>query len=168
MAYLLTFSTYGTHLRGSEKGWIDLRHSTPGSPVLAPDPELEDYWQARLKESPFILNQEQRLLTLKAILGVCTHRGWMAHAIHVRTTHAHAVVSGEVKPERMLSDFKAYSTRAFRLRFGEVLRRHYWTHHGSTRYLWNQENVNAAIDYVLNGQGARMAYYPADSDNSSA
>jgi hypothetical protein len=70
------------------------------------------------------------------------------------------VVAGEAKPERMLSDFKAYATRAFRSQTGEIPRRRYWAHHGSTRYLWNQASLNAAFDYVRNRQGVRMACYP--------
>ena len=48
------------------------------------------------------------------------------------------------------------------LRAGGIPRRRYWAHNGSTRYLWNQKNLNAAIDYVLNGQGMKMACYPAE------
>jgi hypothetical protein len=49
----------------------------------------------------------------------------------------------------MLSDFKAYSTRAFRLSTMGQQRRHYWAVHGSTRYLWNEVNLKTAIQYVL-------------------
>lgn len=87
---------------------------------------------------------------------VCGH----PYGIHVRTTHVHAVVGGEVKPERMLSDFKAYATRALRSLAPSQARSRYWATHGSTRYLWNETSLNAAIDYVLNGQGTRMACHP--------
>lgn len=60
----------------------------------------------------------------------------------------------------MLYDFKAYASRALRRAFPEIQRRRYWSHHGSTRYLWNEVSVKAAIDYALNGQGERMACYP--------
>jgi hypothetical protein len=63
---------------------------------------------------PWVLDQQARLLTFQAILTVCTHRSWIAYAVHIRTNHVHAVIGGEGKPERMLSDFKAYATRAFR------------------------------------------------------
>jgi len=71
-------------------------------------------------------------------------------------------VGGEVKPERMLTDFKAYATRAFRT--GGFARRRYWANHGSTRYLWNQTSVSAAIDYVLDGQGVKMECYPTSEE----
>ena len=160
VAYLLTFSTYGTHLPGSENGWIDGQHRIPGSPLLEPNPVLESYWRSRLHEAPFILEREERLLTLEAILSVCSHRQWTAYAVHVRSNHVHAVLSGEAKPERMLSACKAYATRAFRSRAAEVSRQRHWAKHGSTRYLWNAASLQAAIDYVLHGQGTSMARYP--------
>jgi hypothetical protein len=60
----------------------------------------------------------------------------------------------------MLYDLKAYASRALRRASPEIQRRRYWAHHGSTRYLWNKVSLKAAIDYVLNGQGERMACYP--------
>jgi hypothetical protein len=83
-----------------------------------------------------------------------------AHAIHGRTTHVHAVISAETAPERILSDCKAYATRAFRRAFPITPRRRYWADHGSTRYLWNEVSLRAAVEYVLHAQGERMACYP--------
>jgi len=65
-----------------------------------------------------------------------------------------------IQQPRVLSDFKAYATRALRRAFSDMRRRRYWAHHGSTRYLWNEVCLKAAIEYVLNGQGERMAHYP--------
>lgn len=163
LAYLLTFSTYGTHLPGSAKGWVDAQHRIPGSPVCAPDPRVEGYWKSRLNETPWVLDYDARRLTLQTIVTVCERRQWPIYAVHVRTNHIHAVISAEVTPERVLCDLKAHSTRAFRSRT-DAPRRRYWANHGSTRYLWNQASVNAAIDYVLNGQGVAMARYPLCDD----
>ena len=158
LAYLLTFTTYGTHLPGSQKGWIDSRYHTHGSPLRTGTPAVETYWRRCLKEQPWVLCSDAQAVVLQAILSVCKHREWSAQAIHVRSTHVHAVVCGKTKPERMVSDFKAYATRALRS-FGVAPRSRYWTHHGSTRYLWNEASLRAAIEYVLNGQGAMMTYY---------
>jgi len=160
LAYLLTFSTYGTHLPGSEKGWVDEKHRAFGGPVMAGNPLREAYWRMHLKEPPWILDEETQPTTLEAILTVCNNRGWFVHGIHVRTTHVHAVVSGGAPPEKMLSDFKAYATRALRSTNPGNQRRHYWTHHGSTRYIWDEVSLRAGIDYVLNQQGTLMAHHP--------
>jgi REP element-mobilizing transposase RayT len=160
LAYLLTFSTYGTHLPGSEKGWVDPQHCLPGSPMLAANPAREAYWRAHLNEIPWKLDWEAQRITLEALRSVCIHRQWIAHAIHIRTNHVHAVVAaGEIAPGRILTAFKAYATRAFRRAYPDLHRRRYWTDHGSTRYLWNEVSLKAAVDYVLNRQGTRMACY---------
>ena len=114
LAYLLTFLTYGTHLPGSEKGWVDARHSRACSPMLPFNAKRQAFWQAHLNETPWRLDEHARRITLEAICSVCDHRQRGAHAIHVRTTHVHAVIAGNTTPERMLSDFKAYATRALR------------------------------------------------------
>jgi hypothetical protein len=75
-----------------------------------------------------------------------------------------AVVAGQATPERMLSDFKAYATRALRSATGIPQRRRYWTYHGSTRYLWNVGALKAAIDYVIDGQGVKMQCYQVVTD----
>lgn len=159
LAYFLTFSTYGTHLPGSGKGWVDAEHAVHGTPVLASNPKRTAYWEAHLRENSWSMDADARSIALEAICSVSIHRHWIAHAIHVRKTHVHAVISGDTAPERMLADFKAYCTRGFRRGSRENFRRHYWTHHGSTRYLWNETSLAAAIEYVVNGQGEKLACY---------
>jgi hypothetical protein len=126
LGYLLTFSSYGTHLPGSEKGSVDREHSRACSPMLPFNAKREAWGRARLNETPWVLERQARLITLEAIRSVCQHRQWIAHAIHIRTTHVHAVIAGETVPERMLSDFKAYATRALRRELPEIPRRRYW------------------------------------------
>ncbi|MBV9303395.1 MAG: hypothetical protein JOY53_14885 [Acidobacteriaceae bacterium] len=76
----------------------------------------------------------------------------------------HAVVSGPTAPDRMLSDFKAYATRSLRRNLSNLRRQRYWAHHGSTRYLWNQAGLIAAIEFVLNDQGKPMACYAHETE----
>ena len=159
LAYLFTFSTYGTHLPGSRKGWVDAQHSIPGSPMRPYNPKREEFWRSRLKEHPWIMDSEVRHVALNALLAVCRHRQWVAYGVHLRSTHIHGVIGGDVKPERMLCDLKAYATRALRVAAGSQARQRYWASHGSTRYLWNETSLRAGIDYVLNCQGVRMAVY---------
>jgi hypothetical protein len=40
-----------------------------------------------------------------------------------------------------------------------------WTRHGSTRYLWTPDQVEAAIRYVLGQQGDVMEVFLARRDN---
>jgi len=76
------------------------------------DERLVNFWDGQLKERPLVLDEQQRLVALEAVLGVCRYRGWNAHAVHVRSTHVHTVVAAaDVKPEKMLTDFKSYASR---------------------------------------------------------
>ncbi len=132
--------------------------------MLGPNLSRQAWWRAHLNETPWTLDPEARRVTLETICSVCSHRQWIAHALHIRSNHVHAVIAGETAPERILSDCKAYATRAFRRAFPSVHRRRYWADHGSTRYLWNEVSLRAAIHYVLHAQGEQMACYPAGSD----
>lgn len=58
-----------------------------------------------------------------------------------------------------MSDFKAYASRRLKERLQEVADCKRWAQHGSTRYLWTEEEVAAAVEYVLNGQGEPMEVY---------
>jgi hypothetical protein len=55
-----------------------------------------------------------------------------------------------------LDDFKAYCSR--KLKEFELIAADEkpWSRHGSTRYLWDEESVSRAVDYVLEGQGADL------------
>ncbi len=60
-----------------------------------------------------------------------------------------------------MNDLKAYSSRRLnQLGFDEPDRKR-WARHGSTRWLWNRESVLAAIRYVVDKQGEKMAVYEA-------
>ena len=106
-----------------------------------------------LKNPPILLTHSQRKVVEVAIREVCEHRGYVLHAVNVRTNHIHSVVSASCKPEHMMDSFKAYATR--KLRAASLLDQDVkpWGRHGSTLYLWMEEEVQRAIDYVINGQG---------------
>ncbi len=59
----------------------------------------------------------------------------------------------------MMNDCKAYTTRALR-RAGHVDDTPVWARHGSTRWLWSEDEIAAAARYVHEGQGEVMARYP--------
>jgi len=76
----------------------------------------------------------------------------------VRTTHVHAVVEATLKPERVMRDFKAYSSQSLRQLHGDSGRRR-WAYHGSTRWLWKDQDVRDAIRYVVEEQGEPMSLF---------
>jgi hypothetical protein len=53
-------------------------------------------------------------------------------------------------------EFQAYATRKLR-EYGVVEPdQKVWARHGSTRYLWTEEHIAVAVDYVVNGQGGDL------------
>ena len=157
-AYLITFATYGTWVHGRNSGSVDREHNTIGTPFVPSDAELRTLAMNLLSESPYLLSLAAGTAAVGAVNGVCRHRGWTAHAIHARTNHIHIVAAGNADPNKMMSDFKAYATRKLK---AITPRRHFWTTGGSTIFLWDDDAVTGAVDYVLRRQGRPMACYPA-------
>jgi REP element-mobilizing transposase RayT len=159
VAYHITFTTYGTWLHGDRRGSVNRENNQYGDSFIASAPNLCRKERDALKNPRFLLKQSQRNLVLESILQVCRFRGWLAHAVHVRSNHVHIVVSGTEKPEKMMADFKAYATKAMRQSDNNTPTfKKYWTRHGSTKYLWTKESLALAIGYVENEQGEVMAF----------
>ena len=160
LGYLITVHTYGTWLQGQNKGSVDKKHNTPNTEKLPPNPTRKAIATGSLKHPPMHLDAQQRYVTNATILEVCEYRGWQLHAMNVRTTHWHTVVTAPHSPERVMNDFKGYATRG--LRNSGVMSRSLepWGYHGSTRYLDTPESFARAIDYVLNDQGPPLEMKP--------
>jgi REP element-mobilizing transposase RayT len=116
-----------------------------------------------MDQEPYVLDRQRRAAVLSALRQVCSHRGWALLAAHVRSNHVHAVVEAEVRPEKVMNDFKAYASRGLNcLRQGGSERKR-WARHGSTRWLWNDQDVREVIHYVIEEQGEPMAVFVAES-----
>lgn len=159
IAYLLTWTCYGTRLRGDERGWVSRDNRAYGDPLSPPDEALESRDKQRLKFPPYHLDERGREISLRAILEACHFREWDLLAAHVRTNHVHVVVSGAGRPERILADLKRVASVRLANANGETAPRKRWSDHGSTRYLWANRHVEQAIRYVVLEQGEPLAVY---------
>jgi REP element-mobilizing transposase RayT len=159
LAYLLTYHTYGTWLHGDQEGSVDRVNNIPGTPLLPPDPRREAFERAEMKQPPYYLDAPRRQCVLATIQEVCVHRRWSLLAAHIRSTHAHVVVHAPTDPEKVMNDFKAYSSRRLTEAGFEDRNRKRWSRHGSTRYLWEIDSVEGAIRYTIDEQGELMAWY---------
>ena len=159
LAYLITFRTYGTWLHGDERGSIDRYHNKFRGPRVPANQTMQIQQGAKLKSEAVTLNAVQRAVVVHAIQHVCLYRGWKICAINVRTNHIHVVVSAAVRPEKIVRDFKAYATRA--LRDAQLWSNEHspWVDGGSKRYLWKENSVQNACEYVVNGQGWDLPDY---------
>ena len=166
LAYLITFTTYGTRLPGEERGWVHRLQNRYQTPYPTAEPKLMYAMEARLGECPYTLGALHRPPVLAAIKEACIYRGWQLEAAHVRSRHIHNVVGASADPEFVLNTFKSYSSRKLNRAGLDPGRCRRWTRHGSTKYLWTPESLAAAIHYVIEEQGDPMSVYKRGRDPS--
>ena len=157
LAYFITFTCYGTWLHGDPAG-SKVRLSVQDVVELPANEARERYARDRMTYDPLTLGLAQRRVVDAAIREACEFKSWRLSAINVRTNHVHLVVSGDVHPDRIMSTVKARAT--FRLRERKLVEpgTPLWTEHGSTRWLWTVDDVNACCAYVLDGQGGPISF----------
>jgi len=162
MRYLLTFACYGGHLHGDELGSVDPSHNLPGSRLLEADRRRVLAESQKMSQAPYLLDRDSRVAVLEVLRQVCSHRGWNLLAAHVRTNHVHVVVEAGVRPEKVMNDFKSYASRGLNQLGSDELGRKQWARHGSTHWLWKEQDVRNAIRYVAEEQGEPMAIFVAE------
>lgn len=156
LAYLITFPTYGTWLHGDERGSVDENHNIYGTAFVSPNAQFVRQAHRLMSSPKFLLNEHQRRVVHETILETARHREWYVHTLAVRTNHVHVVVSAQEPPERVLNALKSWCTRRMAEK-GLVQRgARVWVRHGSTRYLWKMEQLEAASRYVHEGQGENL------------
>jgi REP element-mobilizing transposase RayT len=154
LAYFLTWTCYGTRLHGDARGTVDRWHNTYGESGLKTNHRLRESIDQRLAHPPYHLDAYERTIVEDVIRAHVSHRRWRLHALNVRTTHVHIVVSaGKYTPELAMEQLKGWGTR--RLRDAGLLgaTAPAWTDHGSTQYVWNEDQLFEAVNYVQNCQG---------------
>jgi REP element-mobilizing transposase RayT len=154
LAYLLTWTTYGSWLPGDERGWVKEGEFE----IQPPDPERREEARRRMRGEEVRLDETQRKLVEDTIGKHCRIRGWYLHAVNARTNHVHVVVTADIDPERARDQFKAWCTRrlseleARRAGASGQPRRDWWTEKGSAKWINDEEYLANAIRYVLEGQ----------------
>lgn len=162
MRYFITFACYGARPHGDESGSVDRNRNLVGSRLREPDSQRVMAERREMLQDPYVLDQGSRRLVLAAIRRHCEHRGWNLLAAHIRSNHVHAIVEAEIQPERIMNEFKSYASRELnRLGTGGPDRKR-WARHGSTRWLWTDEDVRQALQYVIDEQGEPMALFVAE------
>ncbi|HKB03725.1 MAG TPA: transposase [Gemmataceae bacterium] len=142
LAYHLTWHTHMTHLPGSEKGWV----RRGGGGIRPPDERIKLQAELASDAEPVVLTSEQRAAVAEQIRETCAIRGWTIHALNVRTTHVHVVVTADAAPERVMEQLKAWASRRLnRLTGGKG---HWWVYHGSTKWINDPGYLQNAITYV--------------------
>ena len=157
LAYFITFRTHGSWLHGDDRGSMDRNHNAYEQEMLRPNRALARWERSTLTSSATPLDAPARAAIAVAIEEVCRHRIWTLLALNVWTEHVHAVVAApDGRPEHVMRDFKAYATRRL---VNDGLRppgERVWSRHGSTVYIWSDQQLATTIAYVLEGQGSQL------------
>ena len=147
IGYFLTWVTYGTWLPGDSRGWVEYRHG-----LQLADAAREEKAAASMTENAYRLSTQQRDAVEQQIRETCSYRGWPLHAVNCRSNHVHVVVSAaDTRPKKIRTDLKAWATRCLKQRFG-ANRENWWAERGSVRYLYDEQCIEAAVVYVVEGQ----------------
>lgn len=64
-----------------------------------------------MDQAPYLMDATRRAVVLAALLERCQQQHWGLLAAHVRTSHVHVVVEGEIRPDRIMNGLKSYASR---------------------------------------------------------
>ena len=157
--WFLTWTTYGSWLPGSERGFVGtaiddsgdiFNFNEQGTPPAMPNRRLQEFAETKLKSPPKLLDHAQAKSLLEQFQETSRIRSWLPIAIGIMRTHIHIVVGvpGDPDPEKILGDFKAYGSRCLNHEWSKPASNTWWTTGGSKRKLNGEDSVEAAVNYV--------------------
>lgn len=103
-----------------------------------------------MNEPPLLLSNSQREICDATIRAHCDIREWSILAINVRTNHVHLVVNAKASGREVMKQLKSWCTR--KLKATDVERERWWTRRGYVRYFEDEQRIENAIRYTLEGQ----------------
>jgi len=147
-AIFLTWTTYGSWLPGDQRGWMDRHYK---SAIKKSSPQLEASARSMMRESAFILTEDQCKVVRKSIQKTCSLRNWKMYALSVYSNHVHVLIScSDKNGSQTLNMLKAHCARALKEYTNQTNRKHWWTRSGSVRCLYKKESLKAVIEYIEN------------------
>ena len=148
IGFFITWTVYGTHLQGDERGWRRRGHGHQ-----LPQPRLEQWHHTRLKHAIVLLNPEQRLVVETECQRHCDHRGWRLWSVNARTNHVHAVVTAVGYSGATVRDqLKANVTRGLREQWKLFRDRPVWSVGGDWECINNEEDLETVCLYARDAQ----------------
>jgi REP element-mobilizing transposase RayT len=129
-------------------------HAHYGTPRLMPNPSRQRFERSLMKTPPVKLTAKRREAVYRGIRETCKIRNWDLLALNVRSNHVHSVVTANCSSKKVRAALKANSTRTMREAGCWKSDRSPWSGGGSRRFIWTEEQLTEAIDYVLYGQGS--------------
>lgn len=166
--WLLTWTTYGTWLPGDARGFVSpiqndagqrVIHNVYDTPYDADMPRLRAYAQRAQKQPTVWLTAEQAEIVRQQFNETAQIRNWHLHAFAIMANDVHLVVETdeEVPGNKLLGDFKAYTTRRLRALAGSSAAR-FWTERGSARLLPDDRALQNAAKYVAHQENPLVTF----------
>jgi len=140
IAYMVTFTTYGTWLQGDERGYVKDGITYEGNE------RLHNANKEAMRQDEVRLNQRQKEIVKKAIIDESKELKQNIFAILVWSNHVHIVAENiDETVGKITGRYKAAATKALREAGfeGKV-----WTKGYDKRFCFNAEDLRARIEYV--------------------
>jgi REP element-mobilizing transposase RayT len=158
LAFFITWTVYGSHLQGDERGWRQRRRGDQ-----PPQPRLSEWRRERLKHEVIMLSPDQRAVVERECRRHCDHRGWHVWAINARSTHVHVVVTAaEFAGKTVRDQLKANGTRGLRDEWAELCDRPVWTVGGDWQCINTEDDLEQVCLYVRDAQDAPVRFAAVD------
>ena len=153
IAYFITFRTYGTWFHGDGRGSMDRKSANvPGTPMLKANEYRQQWEQKQMKHSAVCFNSRQRKIIEHTIRGMVKYNKWLLHALSVEREHVHVVLTTLKHPDAVMNSMKTWCTRRLREAKQILPDIKPWSRHGSTRWLWSENELREACIYVTRGE----------------
>ena len=108
-----------------------------------------------MTENSVLLNERQRLRVETVCRKHAEIRGWVLHAISVRSNHVHIVVSADKSPNLIRDQFKANATRVLRESPEAIHQEKVWARGGDCEIVDGEVNLERVIQYVTEAQDCK-------------
>jgi REP element-mobilizing transposase RayT len=139
IAYMVTWTTYGTWLQGDERGYVK------DGKTFEPNPNLKQSNLSSLKQI-IKLTKQQKITAQTAILEEAKRINHKIYAIAVYTNHIHIVAENNQIPiSQVTARYKNVATTALK-RTGLCAK--IWTKGFDKRYCYTKKELLNRIEYV--------------------
>lgn len=102
------------------------------------------------------MSPEDRDVVNDTVRKHCEIRGWALHKVNARSNHVHVVVTtGGRSPETVRDQLKAWCSRMLRAHYPD--RSRFWTEGASCRWINQEDDLIAAVEYAGDGQDRKWA-----------
>ncbi|MGA2915839.1 MAG: transposase [Sedimentisphaerales bacterium] len=140
IAYMVTWTTYGTWLQGDERGYVK------DGETLEPNPSLKKSNLLSLEQPIIKLTSQQKNIARNAILEEAKRINHNIHAVAVYSNHIHIVAENNRIPiNQAVKRYKNVATAALK-RTG--LNTKLWTKGFDKRFCFTEKQLKHRIEYV--------------------